>query len=101
MTATFPGGDRVLQESPTPNQPTNTPLQPTPNPTRSGVNSAPPEVAVAPGGTYTVQPGDGLIAITKGLGLGRSAAAQKRVTALNAWQGETPHPGVTWYGGPA
>ena len=46
-------------------------------------------------------PGDGLIAIAKGLGFGRSKADQQRVAAINAWQGETPHPGDTWYGGPA
>lgn len=49
--------------------------------------------------SYTVRSGDGVIAIAKGLGLGGGAAAQKRVTAINAWQGETPHAGVTWYGG--
>jgi hypothetical protein len=51
--------------------------------------------------SYTVQAGDGLIAITTGLGLGRSAAAQRRVAEINAWQGSTPHPGDTWYGGAA
>jgi hypothetical protein len=51
--------------------------------------------------TYTVQSGDGMIALAKGLGLGRGAAAQKRAAAINAWQGVTPHPGVTWYGGAA
>ncbi len=49
---------------------------------------------------YQVQAGDGMIAIAKGLGLGRSAAAQQRVAAINTWQGATPHPGATWYGGP-
>jgi len=49
--------------------------------------------------SYTVQAGDGLIAIATGLGLGRSAAAQERVAAINAWQGPTPHPGDTWFGG--
>jgi hypothetical protein len=49
--------------------------------------------------SYTVQAGDGMIAIAKGLGLGRSAAAQKKAAAINAWQGATPHPGDTWYGG--
>ena len=48
---------------------------------------------------YTVKPGDGLIAIAKGLGLGRDTAAQARLTAINAWQGATPHSGDTWYGG--
>ncbi len=50
---------------------------------------------------YTVKPGDGLIAIAKGLGLGRDAATQARLTAINVWQGATPHPGDTWYGGAA
>ncbi len=50
---------------------------------------------------YTVQAGDGLIAIAKGLGLGGSAAARKRIAAINAWQGPTPHPDATWYGGAA
>jgi hypothetical protein len=50
---------------------------------------------------YTVQPGDGLLAIARGLGLGETPAAQQRVTAINAWQGPTPHPGDTWYGGTA
>ncbi|MDX2381824.1 MAG: peptidoglycan-binding protein [Acidimicrobiia bacterium] len=49
--------------------------------------------------TYTVAAGDGMIAIAKGLGLGRSAAAQKKAAAINAWQGATPHAGNTWYGG--
>ena len=48
---------------------------------------------------YTVQPGDGLLAITRGLGLGASAAAQQRVTAINALARPHPHPGDTWYGG--
>ena len=48
---------------------------------------------------YTVKSGDGLIAIANGLGLGRAAAAQARITAINGWQGATPHPGDTWYGG--
>ena len=51
--------------------------------------------------SYAVQPSDGLIAIAKGLGLGGSASARKRVAAINAWQGPTPHPGDTWYGGAA
>lgn len=51
--------------------------------------------------SYTVQPGDGMIAIAKGLGLGRSKAAQQKVADVNAWQGTTPHPGDTWYGGAA
>lgn len=51
--------------------------------------------------SYTVKAGEGMLAIANGLGLGRSAAAQKRVIAINAWQGPTPHPGDTWYGGPA
>ena len=51
--------------------------------------------------SYTLKPGDGLIAIARGLGLGRSAAAQKRVAEINGWQGSTPHPGDTWYGGAA
>ena len=51
--------------------------------------------------SYTVQAGDGLIAIAKGLGLGGSAADQQRVASINAWQGQTPHPGDTWYGGAA
>lgn len=46
---------------------------------------------------YVVKPGDGLFAIAKGLGLGRDAT--DRVVAINAWQGSTPHPGDTWYGG--
>lgn len=49
---------------------------------------------------YVVRPRDGVLAVADGLGLGRSAAAQKRVTEINAWQGPTPHPGVTWFGGP-
>lgn len=50
--------------------------------------------------SYTVRPGDGMIAIATGLGLGRSKAAQGKATAINSWQGSTPHAGVTWYGGP-
>ena len=65
VTATFPGGERVMHESPTPSQPTNTPLQPTPNPTRAGV----PQVAAAPDGTYTVQPGDTLAIIAAASGV--------------------------------
>jgi peptidoglycan hydrolase-like protein with peptidoglycan-binding domain len=49
--------------------------------------------------SYTVAAGDGMIAIAKGLGLGRNTAAQKQATEINAWQGGTPHPGDTWYGG--
>ena len=49
--------------------------------------------------SYSVKAGDGMIAIAKGLGLGGSAAAQKTVAAINAWQGATPHPGAIWYGG--
>jgi hypothetical protein len=51
--------------------------------------------------SYTVAAGDGMIAIAKGLGLGRTAAAQKKAKTINAWQGGTPHPGDTWYGGAA
>ena len=51
--------------------------------------------------SYSVKPADGLIAIATGLGLGRDTTAQQRVTAINAWQGATPHPGDTWYGGTA
>lgn len=51
--------------------------------------------------THAVQPGDGLMAIARGLGLGQSAAARQHVTAINTWQGPTPHPGDTWYGGAA
>jgi peptidoglycan hydrolase-like protein with peptidoglycan-binding domain len=51
--------------------------------------------------TYTVAAGDGMIAITKGLGLGRSAAAQDLVATTNAWHSATPHAGDTWYGGAA
>jgi murein DD-endopeptidase MepM/ murein hydrolase activator NlpD len=40
-------------------------LQPTPNPTRSGV----PEVAILPGQTYTVQPGDTLAIIASAAGV--------------------------------
>ncbi len=50
---------------------------------------------------YSVRPGDGMIAIAKGLGLGRSAAAQRKVAEINAWQGEIAHAGAVWYGGPA
>lgn len=50
---------------------------------------------------YTVESGNGLIAIAKGLGLGRSKAVQEEITTINAWQGSTPHPGSTWFGGPA
>jgi peptidoglycan hydrolase-like protein with peptidoglycan-binding domain len=50
---------------------------------------------------YTVKAGDGLIAIANGLGLGRDAPAQARLKAINLWQGATPHPGDTWYGGAA
>jgi len=49
--------------------------------------------------TYKVAAGDGMIAITKGLGLGRSAAAQDLVATTNAWHSATPHAGDTWYGG--
>lgn len=49
--------------------------------------------------SYQVAAGDGMIAIAKGLGLGRSTAAQKKVAAINAWQGTTPHAGASWYGG--
>lgn len=51
--------------------------------------------------SYAVQPSDGPIAIAKGLGLGGSASAQKRIAAINAWQGPTPHPGDIWFGGAA
>jgi LAS superfamily LD-carboxypeptidase LdcB len=51
--------------------------------------------------SYEVAAGDGMIAIAKGLGLGRGAAAQKKVAAINEWQGKTPHAGDTWYGGPS
>lgn len=51
--------------------------------------------------SYTVEQGDGLIAIATSLGLGRSPEAQHRITVINAWQGTTPHPGDIWYGGPA
>lgn len=50
--------------------------------------------------TYVVRPGDGLIAICTGLGLGRSADDQDMVARINAWQGPIPSPGDTWYGGP-
>jgi peptidoglycan hydrolase-like protein with peptidoglycan-binding domain len=50
---------------------------------------------------YVVRPGDGPIAISKGLGLGRSAAAQRKVAEINAWHGGIPHAGAVWYGGPA
>ena len=50
---------------------------------------------------YAVKPGNGLIAIATGLGLGRAKADQQRVAAINAWQGPTPHVGATWYGGAA
>lgn len=51
--------------------------------------------------SYTVQAGDGPLAIASGLGLGRSKAAVARALAINAWQGSTPHPGDVWYGGAA
>ena len=51
--------------------------------------------------TYKVQPGDGLIAIAKGLGLGDDDAAQAKAAEINAWQGSTPQPGDIWFGGPA
>jgi hypothetical protein len=50
---------------------------------------------------YTVKSGDTLATVTKGLGLGTGAPAQQRTKAINAWQGATPKPGNTWYGGPA
>jgi hypothetical protein len=50
--------------------------------------------------SYVVQPGNGLIAIAKGLGLGGSKKAQTLVADINAWQGATPQPGAVWYGGP-
>lgn len=62
VTATFPGGDRVLQQSPTPSRPTDTPIQPTPNPTVSGSE------VVIEDGTYTVQPGDTLAIIAASVG---------------------------------
>jgi peptidoglycan hydrolase-like protein with peptidoglycan-binding domain len=51
--------------------------------------------------THAIGAGEGLIAIAKGLGLGRSASAQEKVAAINAWQGATPHAGQTWFGGAA
>lgn len=71
VTATFPGGERVLHESPTPTDPTETPIQPTPDPTR------PDEVAQAvTGGSYTVQPGDTLANIAASAGVTLDALMQ-------------------------
>ena len=56
VTATFPGGERVLHETPTPSEPTERPLEPTPDPTR-------PISAIASGSAYSVQPGDTLAVI--------------------------------------
>lgn len=64
VTATFPGGERVLHESPTPREPTATTIKPTPNPTRAGVGAAAPIT----GTTYTVQPGDTLAVIAQWAG---------------------------------
>lgn len=65
VTATFPGGERVLHESPTPTEPTTTPIKPTPNPTRSESAS----VTITGGGSYTVQPGDTLAIIAASAGI--------------------------------
>lgn len=71
VTATFPGGERVLHESPTPTEPTETPIRPTPNPTR------PDEVAQAiTGGSYTVRPGDTLASIAAAGGVTLEALMQ-------------------------
>ena len=51
--------------------------------------------------SHTIGSGEGLIAIATALGLGRSAAAQAKISAINAWQGKTPHAGDTWFGGSA
>jgi hypothetical protein len=48
---------------------------------------------------YTVRSGDGVTAVTKGLGLGTTTGARQRVATINAWQGTTPKPGNTWFGG--
>lgn len=72
VTATFPGGERVLTGSPTPGDPTDTPIQPTPNPTRSNVQAGVTvneEIVVAEDGTYTVQRGDTLAIIAASLGV--------------------------------
>jgi LasA protease len=63
VTATFPGGERVLHETPTPSSPTETPIQPTPNPTRVAQ-----VVPIEQGGTYTVKPGDTLAQIATAAG---------------------------------
>lgn len=68
VTATFPGGERVMHESPTPSDPTETPIQPTPNPTRPETSSA--DVTAA---TYTVQPGDTLAIIAGSAGVNLDA----------------------------
>ena len=77
VTATFPGGERVLQFSPTPRSPTDTPINPTPNPTRDNISSQTsidvPQVASASeveidGDTYTVRSGDTLAIIAAATG---------------------------------
>lgn len=74
VTATFPGGERVIHGSPTPNDPTATPIQPSPNPTRSNTAGVValdiPDVpeAQSGGGTYTVKAGDTLAIIANSAG---------------------------------
>lgn len=72
VTATFPGGERVLTGSPTPSEPTNTPIQPTPNATRSNVTegvTVDETIVVEQDGTYTIQAGDTLAVIAASLGV--------------------------------
>src|SRR5574341_383456 len=63
VTATFPGGARVLLNSPTPDEPTQTPLHPTPDYHRSV------EAAAVGGGVYKVQPDDTLAGIAAVIGI--------------------------------
>ncbi|MFP4321677.1 MAG: LysM peptidoglycan-binding domain-containing protein [Anaerolineales bacterium] len=68
VTATFPGGERVLSVSPTPDDPTDTPIAPTANPTRSVVAGG-QGFSIETGSTYTVQQGDTLAEIAQAAGV--------------------------------
>src|SRR5690606_8685335 len=70
VTATFPGGERVVSESPTPDEPTETPIIPTPNPSRDVVTEA------IQGSTYTVKAGDTLAVIAAAAGVTLEAIMQ-------------------------